>query len=222
MPRIEDEHSLVFALASKHLAIGAPTNGRTIVGHVREGNLCIIAPILVNIPDFNRLINRVCRKEVLGGSVPLDTDALAGVSLELQIAIRAILSIHDALVVVEDPELGLAIIGTSGKKPILEGRPLHVEDVARVTLDQWRPRIETNWLVSVENRHGRGGAPGYGDHSTIGGHAIVLIRVTSCHSIERGQRCERQVLERLSKRTVCFFNHFLTSGYKISEVFIFN
>ena len=91
------------------------------VWHVGECNHGVVAPILIDIPDFYRLIDGMRGEEVLGGRVPLHTDALAGVSLELQIAIRAILSIHDALVVVEDPELGLAIIGTSGKKSILEG-----------------------------------------------------------------------------------------------------
>jgi len=62
----------------------------------------------------------------------------------------------ESLVVVEDPEFGLSIVGTSGQKPVLEWGPSHVLDGAIVSLDKGNRGIKGSAFLGAEDCDSRG------------------------------------------------------------------
>ena len=85
--------------------------------------------------------------------MPLNADALPRVRFKLEVALHAALSVGQALIVIKDPELGLAVISTSCQQSIFERRPLYVKDVASVSLEQWNVRVECERAFGVEDSH---------------------------------------------------------------------
>ena len=165
LSRVENDERLVLDVTSEHLAVRAPSNRGHMVRHVRESNHRIITPVLIDIPNLDRFVNRVRSKKILCGCMPLDTDTFARVCFKLKITIRAMLC--QSLVVIEDPELRLAIVGASTEQAVLEGRPLHIKDVAAVPLEKRDVRIEGCRTICVKDCDRRGTGPRHGDHFTV-------------------------------------------------------
>ena len=110
---VENDHGLVLHHTGEHLTIRAPTNGCCLVGHVRESDHGIVAPIFIDVPNFDGLVDRVRSEKVLGSRVPLDADTFPCVRLKLEVTLHAVLPASQAFIVVEDPEFCFSIISAS-------------------------------------------------------------------------------------------------------------
>ena len=207
LPRVENDERFVLDVTGEHLAVRAPSDRCHIVRHIRESNHCIITPVLIDVPNLDSFVNRVRSKKIFCGCMPLDTDTFTRVRFKLKITVRAMLC--QSLVVIEDPELGLAVVGTSAEQAILEGRPLDVENVAAVSLEQRDVRIEGSRTICIEDCDRRGTGPWHGDHFTVGGDAIVLVCIAGQHAIECDQWVKSQVLESLCDTFFCHLMFFV-------------
>jgi len=88
-------------------------------------------------------------------------------SFKLKVTLHAMAAICKTFIVVEYPEFGLSIIGASCKESVLERRPLHIEDIAGVSLDQGCIGIEGECTFSIEYGDCRGLVPRNGDHLAV-------------------------------------------------------
>ena len=77
MSWVEDDHGFVLYHTSDHLTIGAPTDGGGVVWHVSKGDNGIVISVLIDIPDLDRLVDRVGGEQLLRGLVPLNANTLA-------------------------------------------------------------------------------------------------------------------------------------------------
>ena len=96
---------------------------------------------------------------------------------KLKIAFHSRLSVRKSFVVVKHPKLDLAIISTSSQQSILEGRPAHIKDTARMAFEKWCLGIKGQGAISVEYGYRSSSVPGDSNHLAICGAAVVLIRV---------------------------------------------
>lgn len=113
---IEHDSSLVPCHSTDHLTVGAPTDLGAVIRHVREGDDSIICPILMDVPHLDRLVDGVGGKQVFARLVPLHREALAVMGLQLHVGFNSVRAffVLGAFLVIEDPELGHAVVGAGG------------------------------------------------------------------------------------------------------------
>ena len=86
--------------------------------------------------------------------MPLDADTFPRVRLKLEITLHAILSVRQAFIVVKDPEFSFSIISASCQKSVFKRRPLHVKNVAVVSLEQRCVGIKCERALGAEDGDG--------------------------------------------------------------------
>ena len=81
------------------------------VRHISEGDDWIVISVLINIPNLDRLVDRVSSYQLLSSLVPLYANTLALMRLNFHGAFHHIcLSSKSLVVIIKDPELGITIV----------------------------------------------------------------------------------------------------------------
>jgi|Transcript_21649 hypothetical protein len=171
--RVHNDDALVLADARQCLAIGVPSEGSRHVRKIHVGENGLVSTVLVDIPDFNSLVDRASCHNIFNGGVPPDLESLSGVSIEGHVSIGGRLSA--TLVVIEDPAVNFTVIGASREESVLEGRPLQIVNLTCVALKEGDGSIELLGLVSVENGDRGGLFPLSCDHFTIESDTVILV-----------------------------------------------
>ena len=119
--RICSNKVFVLGHATDHFSIMRPINAGEVVGQIGECAGRIVR--VIKIPQLDSLVDRVRGKHVLSSRVPLDGQTLATMSLDLQVRLSNMLVqlLSSALIVFEEPKLGLTVICTGRKETFLEG-----------------------------------------------------------------------------------------------------
>jgi len=156
--------------------------------------------LLLDVPKLDSEVSRCSSKSVLNNRMPSGIEDLLAVSLKFSISL---FNVFSDTIGFHDPKLASRIIGSRGKKLVIEGRELEIIDNSVMTLAQWDSHIKLLVGIGLEASKSAWAIPANSSEFTSIGSAVRIILAAWHDTIKSLFGLDTKEISKLQRLLLC-------------------